>query len=200
MSEPTIATLFDTLEQISLASKQLYEGLATYQSNYNSGSPSTDSNLSKVLNEFAGALLLYVQYISSFSEALSALDKKARRLAKYLKKNPFSSVLSLEQMLTLPQNQIGVYHFTFSKLRALDTGQRAPLDSVLESIEKVYLAIHKQETELELLRIQACFIGNPPIFKTDRILISEGDLFRVTEDNRDKQYRFHLFSDALIYR
>ena len=81
MSEPTIATLFDTLEQISLASKQLYEGLATYQSNYNSGSPSTDSNLSKVLNEFAGALLLYVQYISSFSEALSALDKKARRLA-----------------------------------------------------------------------------------------------------------------------
>lgn len=117
-----------------------------YQSNYNSRSPSTDDNLSKTLNEFAGALLLYVQYIVSFSEALSSLDKKARKLAKYLKKNPFSSVLSLEQMLTLPQNQISVYHFTFSKLLALDTSQQVPLVNVLESIEKVYLAIHKQET------------------------------------------------------
>ena len=68
-----------------------------------------------------------------------------------------------------------------------------------ESITKVYMAVHKQETELELLKIQARFIGNPPIFKTNRVLLFEGDLFRVTDKNEDKQYRFHLFSDALIY-
>lgn len=57
----------------------------------------------------------------------------------------------------------------------------------------------KQETEIELLKIQSQFIGNPPIFKSGRKLILEGDLFRVSEDGKEKQYKFHLFSDALIY-
>jgi hypothetical protein len=164
------------------------------------------------------------QYISIFSEALSSMNKKARKLAKYLRKvrtyqkkkverqcptnqppatplqNPLPLNLSLEQFLSLPQKQTDVYHYSFSKLLALDLSQHnLALTSIMDSISKIYISMDKQETEIELLKIQSQFIGNPPIFKSGRKLILEGDLFRIADDGKEKQYKFHLFSDALIY-
>ena len=146
MNDPAVASLFDVFQQIAVASGNFHEGLVSYQNDHSNSSPSLEQNLMKVLNEFAGALLLYAQYIGVFSEALSSLDKRARKLARYLKKNPLEGVLGLEQMLSLPQKQVDIYHFTVSKLLALDISQQGPLQSVKESITKVYMAIHKQET------------------------------------------------------
>jgi hypothetical protein len=51
-------------------------------------------------------MLLYGQYISSLAEALSAFDKKAKKLRRYLKQNPLKiGDLHPEQILMAPQKQ-----------------------------------------------------------------------------------------------
>ena len=103
-----------------------------------------------------------------------------------------------------PLNSSGTF-FARRSMWALDLPEcRDTLDDVLESMKKVKRNIEKQETEVELLRIQGQFIGNPPIYKPGRRLIIEGELFRVNKDSsnhdkKDKQYKFHLFNDSLCY-
>jgi hypothetical protein len=79
-------TLFELYAQIHASSSRFCSSLTNFQTNHSNRSPDTSSQLNTALNEFAGSLLITSQYISTFSEALSSMNKKARKLAKYLRK------------------------------------------------------------------------------------------------------------------
>ena len=188
----------------SLVCHNFSSGLIQFRGDHAAQSPSAYPSLKQTLHSFSTAVLLYGQYISSLTEALSSLDKKAKKLRKYLKMNPIHMLeLQPEQLLMAPQKQFEQYAYCFAKLSALDVNIcDRELEMMRRSLDKIHVLVEKQATEIEVLEIQSKFIGNPPIFKADRKFILEGDLFRVVgagKDMRDKQYKFHLFSDALIY-
>ena len=129
------------------------------------------------VQEYAIHLLCYTQYIATFSEAISSFDKRAKKLANYLRKNPIPEPLNLEQYLTLPQVQLGIYEDVFHDIYGLNVAElRNELECILTSMDRVKNSIEEQQTEVELLRIQGQFIGNPPIYKPGRRLIIEGEV------------------------
>jgi len=205
LEDPAIGTLLDIFNCIQKQNSSILAGLNQYKLDYNNSVEFAVSRLQPTFREYSAHLLYYAQYIATFSEAISSFDRRARKLAAYLKKNPIPEPLNLEQYLTLPQAQLGIYEEVFLALYGLDLPElRDELQCILDSMDKVQKSIDKQQTEVELLRIQGCFIGNPPIYKPGRRLIIEGELFRVNKDStnhdkKDKQYKFHLFNDSICY-
>jgi len=206
VNHPVVAVALNAMSEIHALSSELLQALREWQNMFKAGN--ADDGFEWLVKEFlklGSTLHIYGQYILSEAPMVNLLAQQARQLNAYLANHPLPhKSMSMEDYIAMPLDHWNSYREALEHLHHLsgaagDTALAQALSGISRATEEIEGQVEMRERQVAVLRVQNRFLGYVDLFKPNRRLVAEGEIFEVLlPSQRRRRVSVFLFDDTLV--